>query len=239
MNVRRLTCSGLEAFASYLDALEAEPHRLVPSELLSEERFSEALDTNVGIEQRVFGSRLAAASYLDGLLAGTGIATVEKDVGVWAWLSLFYFDELCPHHTSKGRNPGERARHIPDAGNFQRYYRHLLAGPYRIYRAHRRQPDSALAVLCQPLDKPGDLVEQFASRQELVTNPAVMAVASRLYVDPATRRPKRGSQTKTAGAARRLADVLFQFDVTWDLYSMGDGELLGVLPDEFERFKLP
>jgi hypothetical protein len=68
------------------------------------------------------------------------------------------------------RKPGERARHIPDATNFLRYYRHLLAGPWRTYRTHRDDPGRARVVLCQPLHTPGDLVEQLASRQELVTN---------------------------------------------------------------------
>ena len=75
------------------------------------------------------------------------------------------------------RKPGALARHIPEPGNFQRYYRHLLAGPYRIYRAHRDDPQRALALLCQPLDSPGDVVEQLASRQELVTNRGIMELA--------------------------------------------------------------
>jgi hypothetical protein len=191
----------------------------------------------VEIEKRTFGSRLEAAKYLDEQFSTAELTDVERDVGLWSWLALFYFDELCPADSSGARRPGERARYIPEAANFQRYYRHLLAGPYRIFRAHRRAPEKALAVLCQPLNRPGDLVEQLASRQELVTNSAIMEVATVLYVDAATGKPKRGSQTKTVGAVRRLADVLSQFDVTWDLYSTQLGELLGILPAEFNRFR--
>jgi hypothetical protein len=42
-----------------------------------------------------------------------------------------------------------------------------------------------------------------------------------------------------AGCARRLADVLKQFDVTWDLYAMTTDGLLGLLPGEFDRFRTP
>jgi hypothetical protein len=237
MKLRRLTEAGIQAFGSFLDVLESEPTRLIPEELLTDSVKSVPISDEVEIEKRTFGSRLEAAKYLDEQFSVAGLADVERDVGLWSWLALFYFDELCPADTSGGRRPGERARYIPEAANFQRYYRHLLAGPYRIFRAHRRAPEKALAVLCQPLNRPGDLVEQLASRQELVTNRAIMEVATVLYVDPATGKPKRGSQTKSVGAVRRLADVLSQFDVTWDLYSTQLGELLGILPAEFNRFR--
>jgi hypothetical protein len=128
-------------------------------------------------------------------------------------------------------------RWIPEVNNFQRYYRHLLAGPYRIFRAHRDDPERALALLCGPLDKPGDIVEQLASRQEIVTNKAIMLGATRLYIDPATRKPRRGAGGRSGGSPRRLADVLKQFDVTWDLYAMTADNLLGLLPSEFDRFR--
>jgi hypothetical protein len=150
---------------------------------------------------------------------------------------LFYFDETCPRGRAGERSPGERARYIPEVENFRRYYRHLLAGPYRIYKAHRQNPSRAFVILCQQLDKPGDIVEQFASRQEIVTNGAVLEVATRLYVDPETKRQKRNAQSRVRpGAAFRLIDVLNQFDVTWDLYAMISNEMIGVLPEEFEKF---
>lgn len=120
--------------------------------------------------------------------------------------------------------------------NFQRYYCDLLAGPWRIYRTHRDDPARALAVLCQPLHTPGDLVEQLASRQELVTNRAFLAAKTTLYVDPQTRLPKRGGGGKSRGTARRLAEVCNQFDVTWDVYATEAPELLERLPKEFGRF---
>ena len=146
-------------------------------------------------------------------------------------------DPVCPADGHGHRKPGETARHIPDAANFQRYYRHLLAGPWRIVRTHRDAPDRALAVLCQPLHKPGDIVEQLASRQELVTNRAFIAAATRLYVDATTQQPRSGSGGKTRGAPRRLADFCNQLDVTWDLYAMEAGELIEKLPKEFDRFR--
>jgi hypothetical protein len=237
MKLRTLTEAGMQAFGSFLDELESEPTRLIPEELLTDAVMSVPVSGDVEIEKRTFANRLDAAKYLDEQFSTAELADIERDTGLWSWLALFYFDQLCPADSSDDRKPGERARYIPEATNFQRYYRHLLAGPYRIFRAHRKAPEKALAVLCQPLHRPGDLVEQLASRQELVTNDAIMEVATALYVDASTKKPKRGSQTKSVGAVRRLADVLSQFDVTWDLYSTQVGELLGILPMEFNRFQ--
>ena len=51
--------------------------------------------------------------------------------GLWGWLSLFYFDALC------ASVPGAMYRYLPETTGATaglRYYRHLLAGPYRLYQ---------------------------------------------------------------------------------------------------------
>jgi hypothetical protein len=235
--VRRLNQAGIARMIEFLDSLRTDTPQGVPSGILTHPDMSLALATNVEIQQQTFGTRFAAAQYLNDRFTAAGLQNVEGDCGLWAWLALYYFEELCPPGAGGRRKPGEQARWIPDVNNFQRYYRHLLAGPYRIYRAHRDEPSHALALLCGPLNRPGDIVEQLASRQEIVTNRGIMACATRLYIDPTSNRPKRGAGSKGAGSPRRLADVLNQFDVTWDLYSLTADRLLGILPREFDRFR--
>lgn len=237
MRLQRLTAAGIEAFAVYLDQMETDPSIPIPVDLLKDPVCTEAVVPQIEVEIHRFGSRFKAAEYLHECFSRGELTDIERDKGLWAWLALLYFNELCPPDSNGNRKVRERARYIPESVNFQRYYRHLLAGPYRIYRAHRDEPERAWVVLCQPLHKPGDIVEQLASRQELVTNRVIMEIASILYIDPATKLPKRGAQTKSIGAARRLADVLNQFDVTWDLYSMSANELMNILPTEFNRFR--
>ena len=86
------------------------------------------------------------------------------------------------------------------------------------------------------MESPGDVVEQLASRQEVVTNPGILELATKLYVDSATQRIKRGAGGKSGGSARRLYDVIEQFDLTWDLYASSGDELAAVMPKEFARF---
>ena len=236
MKLRRLNAEGLRLFAEYLDALKATPSLPLPVTLLTDDATSEQA-SSVEIARQTWGSRFGAAKWLYETLEPARLSDVARDAGLWAWLSLLHFDEVCPPDGRGHRKPGEPARHIPQVTNFQRYYRHLLAGPWRIYRTHRDDPVRALVVLCQPLHTPGDLVEQLASRQELVTNRAFLAAATTLYVDPQTRLPKRGGGGKSRGTSRRLADVCNQFDVTWDLYAMEADELLARLPKEFQRFQ--
>jgi hypothetical protein len=207
-----------------------------PVSILTDAQSTEPLGVNIEVEARTFANRFEVAEYLHSRFAPADLTDIERDRGLWAWLSLFYFDVVCPPGKGGVRKPGALARHIPEPGNFQRYYRHLLAGPYRIYRAHREKPERALALLCQPIESPGDVVEQLASRQEVVTNPGILELATKLYVDSRTQRLKRGAGGKSGGSARRLYDVLEQFDLTWDLYASTGDELAAVMPKEFAKF---
>ena len=82
-----------------------------------------------------------------------------------------------------------------------------------------------------------DIVEQFASRQELVTNRVVMELVKTLYLDQESNRPRRGAAGKGKGSARRLTDILNQFDLTWDIHMVKVPDLIGMLPGEFDRFR--
>lgn len=236
MNIRRLNDQGVERFTAFLDSLTGDAPMSYPSELLTDSKATEEIQPPIAVEQRTFGSRYAAAEYLYNRFKDSGLKDIERDRGLWAWLSLFYFEELCPPSAGGQRKPGERARWIPDFASFRRYYRHLLAGPYRIYAAHSDSPERAMLVLCGPLHKPGDVVEQIVSRQEIITNPEIMEAASILYYDPSQKKPKSGAAGKKAGTVRRFTDILNQFDVTWDLYSIKAGDLIAMLPSEFSCF---
>ena len=235
MKLRRLNSDGIRAFSDYLDLLDTEPMRAAPINILNDPRTSESVPKPVEIESKTFGSRFTAAEYLFDRVSRSGVEDVNRDVGLWAWLTLFYFAEVCPPERNGVRFPGERARYIPDVSNFRKYYRHLLASPFRIYKAHRDAPERALVVLSGALETPGELAEQLSAYQEIVTNKAVMELATKMYIDPGSRKPKPGAAGKGAGSARRFPIVLNQFDLTWDLYATSPDEFKMILPGEFTR----
>jgi len=237
MRIRRFNSAGIDFFRHEIEAMAEEARRPPPTGLLEDDRFTEVLPALGDVTAEILATRMEAALRLNQILGDPPPDGVFADTGLWAWLTLFFFDSVCPQDESGGRKRGALARYIPEGTDYRRYYRHLLAGPYRILRAHRDDPDRAMALLCAPPWKPGDIVEQLASRQELITNPVLMEVATRLYYDSATKSAKRGAGAKSGGAARRLAAVVDQFDVTWDLFSMPADALLKKLPKEFDRFR--
>ena len=236
MRLHRLTDSGMERMGEFLDSLTSAAPLPFPNDLISAGEMTKVVEPEAEISRRSFATRMEAAEYLHGVLSDAGIPDVDRDKGLWSWLSLVYFDVLCPPDHRGRRNPHDRARWIPAISSYRKYYRHLLAGPYRIYHAHRDAPERALVLLCGPVHQPGEIVEQLASRQEIVTNGVILEAATTLYISPDTHKPKRGASTKRPGGPRRLADVMMQFDLTWDLYAMDAEELLKVLPREFKRF---
>ena len=235
MRVRRLNKEGIERFAEWLESLKLDGSMVVPSAILVDDATSEDLPVALEVQPQLFSSRWEAAEHLAKAFGDSGIQDVELDHGLWSWLSLFYIDSVCPS-VGGSRKPGALARYIPESQNFQRYYRHLLAGPYRIWRAYRGDPGAAMCLLCQAVNTPGDVVEQLASRQERVTNKGVISLATRLYVDPKKNAIRRGAGGKGAGSVRRLTDILDQFELTWDVAIADSGALLEMLPQEFRKY---
>jgi hypothetical protein len=225
---------GLKIFREFLNQLRVGEKPSAPLEILDDPEYSQSL-RNVEVDNRSFTSRLEAAEYLTNKLGG--LTNVNYNAGLWAWLALFYFDQVCPSNETGNRNVGEEARYIPGSVSW-RYYRHLLAGPFRIFQLHGQ---GSKLLLTGPLDELGDFTEQLASRQELITNRAILGAATDLYFDPQRERPKRGaaSTRRKPGTLRRFVDLVQQLDLTYDLYLLDPNGLVKLLPPEFDRWRLP
>lgn len=239
MMLRRFNSDGMASFAAYRTSLCVHASLPPPMEFLTDPALTEEIPGEIDVPSRKFTSRLEAGLFLNELIDATGstIRRPEKDKGLWAWLTLFYFDEICPADGNGNRKPLGEERLIPLVDNYLRFYRHLLLGPYLIVRAHKSNPERAMAMLCGPLWKPGEIVGQLAANAERVTNPGVVEMATRLYYDPSTKAFKPGAGSSTKGAPRRLAALLNQLDVNYYLYGMTADELIGLLPKEFDRFR--
>lgn len=227
---------GLKEFENFLDSARdsgvASENEV--SQLLNDASFVEVIDDNIDVSEIILNTRLEAGEHLLKLLDIN--SSHIQDPKLWAWLTLRYFDSVCSN-TNGNYVILDRSRYIYDPENFRTYYRHLLFGPFSIYLAHRDDPDRVRAVLCTPVHSPGDVVEQLASRQDLITCDAVMEVATKLYFDPETKKHKLGASSKDGGSARRFADVMMQLDLTYDLPRIKTEQLLELLPPEFDKFK--
>lgn len=235
--IRRLLPLGVEKFEEYLKELRTDPRLGPPRHLLTDSATSEGTGAKLGLELRSFSTRFEIARHLVTIFEDTALRVRDRDRGLWSWLSLFYFDCVCPADANGRRLARDSARYLLEPTNFRTYYRHLLAGPFTIFRGNSDWPERAAALLCGEVHSPGELVEQIASRMELVGNRAFVETVTLLYYDRSSGRLKKGAGGSGAGSPRRLALVQQQFDLTFDFFSLSATEILRLLPREFDRFK--
>lgn len=230
-SVRILNKEGLERFRAYLHCLSPEQKTYPPMDMLHNPLWSEPFEGNVQIEQRLFSSRLDAARYLCGVFEEVAPSLVAWNAGLWSWLSLLYFDQVCPPDRTGVRRPGRDYRFVP--GRYR--YRHLLAGPYHVYLIHE---EKARLLLSSPVHVETGFYSQLAERQHMISNTTIVEAASVLYYDDARGRPKPYAQIKgRSGTLPRFISVIQQLDVTYDLYGLTVPQLLSLLPPEFEEWK--
>ena len=237
MKLRRFNERGIRRFETLLEDVRHGRSVETPFDFLNSDELSESLLDREEFEVCKFDSRLELAVFVDNLLTGADMDHDMTDVGLWSWLGALFFDTTCPADSDGLRKPGKDYRHIPSK-SWRDFYRHLVRGPVRILRLFRDDPEAAAIVLCQKPYAPGDFVEQLASRQERITNPAIIETANRLYFDRDAKRPKRGASPtwRKPGTLRRFGDVLGQLDLTYDLYSMSADDLVALLPAEFSPY---
>lgn len=236
MRLRVLTPEGHAQMQEWLIGLKQTRIGAVPDALLRGHATSIEPPNAPTIHHQQFGSRLSFAAWVAKVLETPGLAPLAREQGFWSWLTLFLFDEVCPKGDGERRAVGELGRYIPQMDTWNRYYRHLLLGPYLIYKAYEAEPMRAMTLLIQPLSKPGELVAQIAGRQELVRNGALLDLLVRMYLNRTSGGLKRGVGGKSAGSARHLGRVLQQFDLTYDLLSMNDQAIAALLPEGFRKF---
>jgi hypothetical protein len=232
--LRKLNERGIEAFASHLASIRAGSSFESNPALLYVDEYSTAVTPRIEISARKFRNKLEAARYLADVLQPIESPSLAADAGLWSWLALFYFDQLSPVGSDGKRRPRENYHYIP---SLQRrgHERHLLSGPYRLYRMHGVRS----RVLLHPaVHQHGSFLYDLGYRRDLITNRGLITAIDQLYWNEKTRRPKRGATTPSRpGNLRRLIAVIEQLEFNYDLFGMNAAEILALLPSEFEAWK--
>lgn len=233
--VRGLRQEGLRLFREYLQRLREGSRDAPPREILTRADTSAPLDLELRIEPVAPADHFGMAQYLTERLRPLALATREDDPHLWSWLSLYYFDLVCPLRSNGSRIPGRDYRHIPQRG-FRYAHRHLLAGPFVAYGIYG---DRSRFMLRAPLHRESMIFHELCSRQSFISNPAVIEAAGLLYYDSrrgVLRRRAAGSREEPGGLYR-FVNVIQQLDLTYDLYSLAARDILGLLPGEFDRWQ--
>ncbi len=233
--VRAFNAEGIARFRAYLEALRNGSHADPPREFLDDPDCTSDLPAQARVGAKPFASRWGIAQHLSERLAPLPPEEVEDNAGLWSWLALFYFDQLCPRQPDGARKPGRDYRHIPDFGFLYRH-RHLLFGPFAVYRRHRGY---AILVLSGPPHFESALYQEITSRQDLLASRGVIEALNALYLDRSRGMPKRGAQRTTLapGTIRRFVRVLQQLDLTYDIYGMSGAAIVQLLPAEFDMWQ--
>ena len=237
MRLRALNERGLTEFT---DWLRKGAHRSPPLRLIEETGTSRGLGSEVVVDEaRQFENRYEFGQYLCECLKPLTAGGLENDVGVWSALGLVWFDQICP------RGSGGRRRPTPEylfvlSTDWRQEYRHMVRPCWQLVRDHGDRARLMLLAGSERLDslrRRGEIFEQMASRSGVFFNAGVVSAVAGLYADPATGRPRRGAAGKGAGSIRRMGLLLTQLDLTFDLASVPEGRMEGLVPAEFGRWK--
>jgi hypothetical protein len=233
--LRSLNARGIEEFRGFLQRIrDGEEFQASPAILFLDD-YSTTLPCAVEIAPRTFASKFEAAEYLASVLQD--LPAPEDDAGLWSWLALFYFDQLSPVDAGGQRAPREDYHYIPSTGFGWHRGRHLLAGPYKLFALHR---ENARLLLYPPVHQHGAFIFNLGFRRDLIQNRGLIEAIDLLYWDAKRRRPKRGATTSSRpGNLSRLIAVIQQLDFNYDLYGMRAGEILQLLPPEFDAWRPP
>jgi hypothetical protein len=235
MRLRKLNEQGLDEFEAWIDdGAEGE----VPASLLTDPATSTPVVPEIRVPTQITGSRFDLGKELVRLLAPLDATKISHDRFFWTSLALLWFDQICPPFS--GGRKLSKTYHYVLSSDYRHYYRHLIRSPWQLVRDHG---ENARLFLLPSRDNPyplrvhGEVLEQLGGRQSILRSPSLISEASRLYADRGTGRPKRGVAGSGRGSVRRLALVLRQLDLTYDVEKMPDGRLVAILPREFDKWK--
>ena len=212
--VRVLNEAGSRLFREFVERAKAGSTEAPPFHLLTDNATSEPSGLDVAVEQRTFVSRIEFGRYLADAFSAIERRRISRDAGLWNWLALFYFDQLCPSD-STGHRKVLGAGHYVLEGRFayNRYYRHLVRFPWFATVLHGERAAILLTAAGKAtpgIGQWGELSEQLAGYQDILGSRAAVEVAARLYLD-ADGKPVRGAASPSGpGSVRRLSMVLRQ-----------------------------
>lgn len=234
--LRTLNPNGITAFAAYLQALRDGSSDAPPYHLLSDEATSEALETDVLVENKTFSDSFAFGTYLAATLENLPRTEIAFNHALWSWLALYHFDQVCPAVNGKRTVLEDAVYILPTIYNHRKYYRHLVRTPW--LAVDKNGMYAKVLLINRGGGKRSDIFEQLAARQTIFGNPTIIEGAYKLYFDDQAGLPKRGAGSKGAGTPRRLVSFIQQIDLTYDLMACSADQFVALLPDEFAKFQV-
>jgi hypothetical protein len=239
--VRLLNADGTRLFREYVDHARKGSSEDPPLHLLTDDATSMQPDFAATIVNQPFASRAEFGRYLVDAFKDVGRRRLSREAGVWNWLALRYFDQLCPPSASGTRKLLATGHYVLE-GRFahNRYYRHLVRAAWYAIELHGDDGTILLTSAGKPspgIGQWGEISEQLAGYQDILGSRTAILVAKRLFLDDAGATKRGAASPDGGGSVRRLSTVLRQLAMTHDLRTAEPAEVVAMLPGEFEAFR--
>ena len=234
MELRRFNRKGIEHFRAALAICREAPTSDISPELLTSNELSDLVIPSIEVEPKSFVTKRDAAVYFKQLLDPIPKQELLHDSGLWSWLSVFYFDIVCPKRAG-ARQVRNDYTYIFEPRNSRHFYRHLLFVSYRILdiapQHNRLMLDSSISSL-------DTFSAEVIKRLYLTRIPCFFELLDRLYWDESKGRARPGATNSTKGTAgnlvHRLPVRIRQLEKTYDLHSLSADQLIELLGEEFQ-----
>jgi len=235
MILREFRDAGISAFRDFLAQCREEPGTPYPHYLLEDESLTSAISPAIEVAFTRLTTKADAAHYLSSLLGPLSDRSVAANAGLWTWLTLYFFDDVCPPKDGK-RKVKNDYYYIFEPRNPRHFYRHLLFISWHILKVAPEHNRLLLSSRISVLDK---VTSEVLKRFYLTRIPCMFEVLDRLYWDDSRRRPRSGIVTQqkvTPGdLLHRLPIRIRQLEKTYDLFSLNADQMIELLGDEFQR----
>ena len=235
--------AGIRAFEDALNDMENAKCFLSLDEIIFDAELTVKLTSKNVIRVEDFVSRMDCGRYFLELFETVKnelqIAGVDPitDKGLWTWISAFWGETII-RNSKDVFYVGDRSRYILESGSF-RDYRHLLAGPFNLYRASHSNPKNIEIAMTRKVTQDNPFFEQIASRREIVSNPAALEIIRNCYFDETTQSGyDQAAKGSLPGDLARFGSLYSQLAVNFDLRSMSSDEIASLLPNEFTDWLL-
>ncbi len=238
MILRQFNESGIEEFRRFLTTCRERPDTALPNNLLEDPAYSQAISPAIEVERRQFKTKGDAARYFQEILAPLDDQEVSRNSGLWTWLSLLLFDEVCPRKSGK-RAVRNDYSYIYEPNNMRHFYRHLLFIAWKVLQVAPTHNRLFLSGSLAKLDK---ATSETMKRLYVTRIPCVFEVLDRLYWDTSRQRIRSGVVSVHVSAGdliHRFPVRIRQLEMTYDLQSLSADQLIDLLGDEFRQHEKP
>ena len=217
-----------------------------PYQILQDPGHSQDFDREIEVDRAPhgipFGSRFEFGTYLHERLSAADQMSIARNYGFWSWLSLYYFEQICPTGEDGARRIAPKELYLFSPHQvYRQHVRHLVRSPWLIVNIHGFNAKVLLLGTergsASPLTSRSKIFEQLATRQNILNNKTVIAAAHQLYFDERNGRTWFGASGNGPGSVARYALVVQQLELTYDTRACSVDQLLSLLPNEFADYK--